>query len=173
MKNDDLVDWIDKEGNILGIVSRGEAHLKGLLHRLSVIYLLNDKKQVLVQVRANNSKLDHSVGGHVDAGEDHKTCIFREMKEELGIKNLELIELEESIIEYAIPSKNEQTYHLLKIYVGFGEPGEINREEVKEVFWVNPFELAEKMKQDLDHTQFTPGIKVTIPIFLKYLKSLK
>jgi len=26
------------------------------------------------------------------------------------------------------------------------------------------------MKQDLEHIKFTPGIKVTMPIFLKYLK---
>ncbi|MBI4036302.1 NUDIX domain-containing protein [Candidatus Daviesbacteria bacterium] len=167
---DDLVDWIDENGNLLGVVTRSRAHLKGLLHRLSVIYLLNNKKQILIQVRAKDSKWDHSVGGHVDAGEDHKESAVREMEEELGIKNLKIIELEESVIEYPIQGRKDQSHHFFKIYVGFGQPGEINPLEVKDVFWADPYQLAAKMKKDLDHIQFTPGIKTTISTFLKYLK---
>ncbi len=134
MKKDDLVTWIDEQGNALGVITRGEAHTKGLLHALSVVYLLNKKGQILVQVRANNNMWDHSVGGHVDAGEEHKTSATRETEEELGIKNLEIIELEESVIEYPIQGREEQMYHFFKIYIGFGEPKKINVEEVNEVF---------------------------------------
>ncbi|MBI2017410.1 isopentenyl-diphosphate delta-isomerase, partial [Candidatus Daviesbacteria bacterium] len=60
MKREDKVIWIDENGNKLGVVTRTQAHTQGLLHQISVVYLINEKREVLVQQRADNGKYDHS-----------------------------------------------------------------------------------------------------------------
>ena len=42
---------VDEKDNILGEISREKAHQEGLLHRISVIYLINEKKEILVNER--------------------------------------------------------------------------------------------------------------------------
>jgi len=71
----------------LGEVSVPEAHQKGLLHRISVVYLTNNKNQILIQKRSDG-RLDHSAAGHVDVGESYLAAAERELEEELGVRGL-------------------------------------------------------------------------------------
>ena len=57
------------------------------------------------------NRWDQSVGGHVDEGEDYKTAALREIKEELGIKSIELKQLdkwyqEENVGKYILKRFN-------------------------------------------------------------------
>lgn len=56
-------------------------------------------------------KLDHTVGGHVDSGEDYYTAAVREADEEIGLKNAELKKVATS---YYSPERN--TVHMFGIY---------------------------------------------------------
>lgn len=90
---DEIVDLLDENGKVIGTQSKKEAHKTGTWHKAVHIYLINDKKELLLQQRTANKDIypsvwDISVGGHVGAGEDTSVTACRELGEELGIKSL-------------------------------------------------------------------------------------
>lgn len=53
----EMIDILDENGVKTGeIVSRDEAHQKGLWHRVIVVAILNDKNEILLQQRAENKE---------------------------------------------------------------------------------------------------------------------
>ncbi|MCX6751787.1 MAG: NUDIX domain-containing protein [Candidatus Nomurabacteria bacterium] len=88
----EYLDICDSEGNLLGIKkTKKEAHDKGLWHRAVHVWIINSKKEVLIQKRShlveNHPNLwDISAAGHVSAGEDYITSVLRETEEEIGLK---------------------------------------------------------------------------------------
>ena len=87
---EEIIDMLDDEGKVIGTISKEQAHKTGAWHKAVHIYLINHKKQLLMQLRAKDKKIapnvwDISVGGHVDVGEDTLTTAQRELEEELGI----------------------------------------------------------------------------------------
>ncbi|MBP3619995.1 MAG: NUDIX domain-containing protein [Clostridia bacterium] len=87
---DELVEHIDEFGNVLGVVSRWQAHKQGLLHRVVHICIVNSKNQILLQKRSKKKRLypsvwDISAAGHILAGEKSLTSAIREVREELGL----------------------------------------------------------------------------------------
>lgn len=86
----DLVAYVDDFDNVLGVVSRKEAHNKGYNVRIAAVLVFNTKGEIILQQVASTKKKDagkwsYSAAGHVDAGEDYPTAALRELKEELGI----------------------------------------------------------------------------------------
>lgn len=72
------------------VAERGEAHRKGLCHRVFHLWLINAQKQILLQQRSATKDTGAnlwyvSVGGHIDHGESIEEAIIRECREELGI----------------------------------------------------------------------------------------
>ena len=89
---DEKVDLLDDNGNIIGVQSKKEAHKTGAWHKSIHVYLVNNRKEILLQLRTANKDIfpsvwDISVGGHVDAGEKTSVTASRELEEELGIKS--------------------------------------------------------------------------------------
>lgn len=87
---EEIFDRCDENGNVIGTVSRVEAHHTGAWHKSVHIYLINNKNQILMQLRPSYkdigpNKWDISVGGHVDTGEESIIAAARELREELGI----------------------------------------------------------------------------------------
>lgn len=81
----ELVDRVDKNDKIIGQTTKEEAHKNAYIHRVAAIFCFDAKGRLLVQHRKKDGLLDHSVGGHVGAGETYEKAAVREMKEELGI----------------------------------------------------------------------------------------
>ena len=88
-------DIYDESGAPTGkIVSRSEAHEKGILHAAVHIYVYRKTARgmdILLQKRADDkdsfpSCWDTSCAGHVSAGETFFQTVKRELSEELGIK---------------------------------------------------------------------------------------
>jgi len=85
------LDVLDDHGNPTGeVLSRQEVHAQGKIHRAVHLYLFDKSNNLLLQRRS--LKTDHypgmfsiSVTGHVDAGEDSRKAVQRELQEELGI----------------------------------------------------------------------------------------
>ena len=89
----EYLDIVDDRGNPTGqIVERKEAHIKGILHRTSHVWLVRYKEnlEILVQKRSKNKDsfpdcFDISTAGHIPAGCDYIESAIREAKEELNI----------------------------------------------------------------------------------------
>ena len=88
---EEYFDVLDEKGNFTGkMETREKCHQEGIWHKAVVVFILNGKKQVLLQRRSPNKKLwpnlwDITAGGHVLAGEFGFQAIIRECQEELGI----------------------------------------------------------------------------------------
>lgn len=159
----DQVIWVDKKDNILGIISRKEAHEKGLAHRVAVVYLYNDQGEILVQHR-KDGRLDHSSAGHVDPGEEYLAAARRELEEELGLKVENLEKVSKDTNEERKPGNHIS--HQYQIYKTKSEPVKINTEEVQAVYWEKPENILKDMQNDPKNIKYTKGFKVTIKYFL-------
>ena len=88
----EYLDILDENGKRTGQTApRKEVHSKGLWHKGFQIWIINSKKELLVQRRSKNkdvypNKLYISIGGHPISGEDEKEGIRREFEEEIGVK---------------------------------------------------------------------------------------
>lgn len=85
------IDVLDEDGKPTGeVLSRQQVHAWGKLHRAVHLYVFTPDNQLLLQRRSPH--VDHypdtlsiSVTCHVDAGENSRQAVHRELKEELGL----------------------------------------------------------------------------------------
>ncbi len=93
----ELIQIVDENDHPIASATREEAQTKNLIHRIVIVYVLDDKSNVLLQKRGPNVQFancwDHSAAGHVDAGESYEHAAQRELAEELGVKNVSLKEV--------------------------------------------------------------------------------
>ncbi|MCL2228441.1 MAG: NUDIX domain-containing protein [Firmicutes bacterium] len=87
---DELIDELDSNGSVIGTIMKSVAHKTGAWHRATRLYLVNQRNEILLQLRAGCKAqspycYDPSAAGHVAAGEDTKTAILRECQEEIGV----------------------------------------------------------------------------------------
>lgn len=163
MKND--VIWVDELDNELGVVSREKAHREGLLHRIAVVYLINESGQILIQHRTDG-RLDHSSAGHVDVGEDYETAAARELQEELGV-SYEIAEIGKCLSDEPDQTKHTHVRHIFKIFTAKGEPGKLAPREVKTVFWADPKAVWQEMQSDPENKKFCGGFTASLKLYLK------
>ncbi|MBU6415197.1 NUDIX domain-containing protein [Patescibacteria group bacterium] len=154
--------WVDENDNVLGEITREKAHQEGLLHRVAVIYLVNDKGDILVNERAKDGHFDHSSAGHVDVGENYFEAAKRELEEELGVVDVELQNIGSSCAQ----DKNKMfnSRHIFRVYVCKANPVKLKKDEVKSVYWANPKKIYEDMK--INPQNYTGGFKSTLRLFL-------
>lgn len=158
----DNVIWVDDNDNVLGEITRQKAHQEGLLHRVAVIYLLNDKGEILVNERAKDGHLDHSSAGHVDVGESYLEAAKRELEEELGVSGIVLQDLGAS--QAQDKGKTFNSKHMFRVYVCKTAPVKLKEDEVKSVFWAEPKQVLEDMR--INPKKYTEGFKSTLKLFL-------
>jgi len=89
MSQDEIVDIVNQNDEVVGTVSKGEAHEKGLLHRTVIAEIIgSDGKWTLVKQAADRQDADQfvsPVGGHVQSGETLEDALKREASEEYGL----------------------------------------------------------------------------------------
>lgn len=87
----ELLPEVDANGNIIGVISRGEAHSGSMrLHPVVHLHVFNSRGEIYLQKRPEwkdiqPGKWDTATGGHVDLGENVEQALRREVREELGI----------------------------------------------------------------------------------------
>ena len=103
----EYLDILDNNGNKTGEKKpRKEVHSRGYWHKGVHIWIINSKKELLVQRRSANkdvypNKLYISVAGHPVSGEEEMESIKREFEEEIGV------ELDTNKLEYLFTFSQE------------------------------------------------------------------
>lgn len=165
----DKVIHIDENDREIGEVSRKEAHQKGLLHRVVVIYVFDPNGNILVQERMDG-RLDHSSAGHVDPGETYLEAAKRELGEELGIFDVPLLEHCMFLVEEYLPEKRKHKNHLFKMFSCTAMPGNIETEEVKSVHFEDPISVSVKIREDSSRRVYTGGFAASLPLLIEIIK---
>jgi isopentenyldiphosphate isomerase len=120
---EEMVDIVDeKTGEPTGkIISKDEAHLKGIWHVAAHVWIINSNGEVLLQKRSVKKKLhpglwDVSAAGHVPAGESIEDAAIREVKEEIGLKikksDLKKVFVERKTTRTGYSIRNREFYHV-------------------------------------------------------------
>ena len=86
----EFVDIYDDLGQKSGkSEERDEVHRKALIHRGVCVWIMNSKREILLQTRSSHvmfpNMLDISFSGHIQAGETSVEAVKREGREELGV----------------------------------------------------------------------------------------
>ncbi len=180
----ELFDVIDETGKPTGkIISRDEAHNKGVLHRSVHIWVIREQDgmtEVLLQKRSDKKEsfpgmFDTSSAGHVSAGEDAVTSAIREMSEELGVvatpDQLHRIGTIHIKYEKVFQGRLYRDNELADVYV-YREPVEsltLQASEVSEVRWFNPDEVWDEIQSGDRHRFCVPteGLKLLMHYLYK------
>lgn len=161
---DEMFPLVDEQGNIIGAISRGEAH-DGTkkLHPVVHLHVFNSKGDIYLQKRPSwkdiqPSKWDTACGGHIDLGEDIRTALEREVREELGITDY----IPQDMGHYVFESQCEKelVYVHKTIYDGEIQP---NKEELDGgKFW-----SRDEILSNIGKNIFTPNFENEYTKFFK------
>ncbi|MFI5270813.1 MAG: NUDIX domain-containing protein [Candidatus Saccharimonadales bacterium] len=85
MDTEEKFDRVDVNDKVIGTTTKNEAHDKGYVHRIVAVYVFNKNGELYLQRKGKRQFLDHSIGGHVLAGESYDEAAKRESFEELRL----------------------------------------------------------------------------------------
>jgi isopentenyldiphosphate isomerase len=138
-----LVEWVDEDGRVRAVVTRGRMRAEKLRHRsVAVVVRSTTAGDVLVHRRAGWKDLwpgywDLAVGGVVGVGEPWPAAARRELAEELGLEVVTLVELGGFRYEDANVAELARVFS-----VRSDGPFRFDDGEVVETGWVPVAELA-------------------------------
>ncbi|MDD2986256.1 isopentenyl-diphosphate Delta-isomerase [Flavobacterium sp.] len=164
---------VNERDEPIGLMPKLEAHEKAVLHRAFSVFILNDKKEVMLQQRAHqkyHSPLlwTNTCCSHQREGETNIQAGKRRLIEEMGF-SADLKELFHFI--YKAPFDNGLTEHELDhVMIGYynGEPI-INHEEVEDWKWMSIEAIRTDMQQ---HPElYTVWFKIIFQKFYHFLES--
>lgn len=150
----EYIDIVDQNNNPTGEVKEKlQAHEDGNFHRTAHIWIINDKKELLLQKRSATKKShpncwDISGAGHIRSGESVIDGAIRELKEELGVETKEKdLQYISTIKSTKNPKNMEFGYVYLLKCNNQVEEYTFEDDEVSEVKYVY-FEELEKMVEE-------------------------
>jgi len=160
---------VDEQDNALGLMEKIEAHEKGVLHRAFSVFIFNDKKEMLLQKRAEEKY--HSPGlwtnaccSHPRDGETILQAATRRLDEEMGFQ----CEVNEvfNFIYKADLDKNMIEHELDHVVVGYYQGDiEMNPEEVMDYKYISMEDLVNDIEQNGDH--YTVWFKIALPTLME------
>ena len=134
-------DLVDEKDNIIKKIKETEQVQPSKLRFINII-IIDENKKIIVPKRSGNRRIfpncyDFSVGGHVNSGESYEQAAYRELKEELNIENVKLIE-----IGYFNPYKdNVDTFSKLYLLRYNNKIEEYDKEGITEIFYMTIDEI--------------------------------
>lgn len=155
---------VDKNDRIIGAMDREEVTKRGLIRRIVRILLFDNKGRVFLQKRADRKNIfpntwDQSAAGHVEKGETYLDAAKRELKEELGVIGLNLIEVIKFYCEENYKNIHIKEHNVLYKAKYLGDKMNINKDEAKEGRWFHPKEIDKKVNESPD--SFSQGFLIT------------
>jgi isopentenyl-diphosphate delta-isomerase len=163
---------VNEQDEPIGLMAKLEAHEKAVLHRAFSVFILNDKKEIMLQQRATHKYHSpllwtNTCCSHQRSGETNIQAGTRRLQEEMGF-TADLKELFHFI--YKAPFDNGLTEHELDhVMIGYcNEEPNINAEEVENWKWMS----VEAVRQDmLAHPElYTIWFKIIFDEFYHYLE---
>lgn len=138
---EELVVLVDEQDNEVGLMPKMEAHEKAVLHRAFSVFVLNEKKELMLQQRAGSKYHSpllwtNTCCSHQRQGEDSIAAGKRRLQEEMGF----VTDIEELFtFIYKAPFDNGLTEHELDhVLLGhFEDAPVINPEEVESWKWMS------------------------------------
>jgi len=155
---------VDNDDKIIGSKERAEIK-KEDIYRVAALWIKNSKNQFLLAKRALTKKNDPgkwgpAVAGTVEEGETYESNITKEAKEELGLKNLNLIKGSKTRTKGI---HNHFTQWFLVTLDKTIEEFEIQEEEIDEIKWFTKKVFMKKYKEN--PSTFIPKIKKYVEMF--------
>jgi 8-oxo-dGTP pyrophosphatase MutT (NUDIX family) len=148
---DELVDYYDQDGQVIGQCSREEAEDKNYTTPNAIIFVFTPDNKVIIQKRAQSKKhypglWDVSACGGLSSGEDALAAAERELFEEIGIR------CKLHFVERFMNSFPDETGRLIRcryshLYVGVAEPDTVHNHEVESVAVFPIAELEARAKE--------------------------
>ena len=154
--NKEMFPQVTPDGEIIGAITRGEAHSGSkLLHPVVHLHVFNSQGHLYLQKRPDwkdiqPGKWDTATGGHIDLGENVEMALSREVSEELGITQFEF----ETLGHYVFESEREREL----VYVHrttYDLPITPNSGELDGGRFFSPQEITDNMGKGL----FTPNFE--------------
>lgn len=151
----ELLPIVNEAGCCIGSMTRAKAHDGSkILHPVVHLHVLNTRKQLYLQKRPDwkdiqPGKWDTACGGHVDFGEDVRSALARETKEELGMTDY----VPQFIKSYVFESSKEK--ELVNVFTTEFD-GEVNPSDELDGgrFWDLP-EISDMIGKEV----FTPNFE--------------
>ena len=163
---------VDKNDTQIGLMSKLDAHKKGVLHRAFSVFVLNNNNEIMLQKRAYNKY--HSGGlwtntccSHQREGENSIEAGKRRLFEEMGFETeLKII----TSFIYKVEFENGLTEHELDyLLIGkYLKSPVINKQEVADWKWMKVELIADDIK--LNPNNYTSWFKI---IFDKFQNKIK
>jgi|TARA_B100000242_G_scaffold248185_1_gene189188 isopentenyl-diphosphate delta-isomerase len=163
---------VDKNDTQIGLMSKLDAHKKGILHRAFSVFVLNNNNEIMLQKRAYNKY--HSGGlwtntccSHQREGENSIEAGKRRLLEEMGFETeLKII----TSFIYKVEFENGLTEHELDyLLIGkYLKSPVINKQEVADWKWMKVELIADDIK--LNPNNYTSWFKI---IFDKFQNKIK
>ena len=178
MSDNRKLNVVDEQGNITGVDTREDIHVKGLLHREIHVWFYTPKGEIIFQHREKDKDtypdlLDATVGGHVEIGSDYENTALQELEEETGIKaeknNLAFIKIVRSKTFDTATNKTNNVVRAIYAYRYDREIEDLKIEKGKAIgFELWPLETLFDIS-DEDKRRFIPSIfeKDNLEIFAK------
>jgi isopentenyl-diphosphate Delta-isomerase len=168
--SEELFDVVDEQDKPTGQkMTKAAVHADATLHRCIAVYVFDDKGNLYIQ-NHHSGLYDHTVGGHVSAGEDYLPAAIRETEEEIGVKNARLKTIatglysDEQFNPAKQKSRQRHMFGIFELSMPAGWTFEPN-EEVESIFPQSMEKTVEQM--NTDPSRFTPGFINTMATFLK------
>ncbi len=161
-KSEEWLPLVDESGKIVGKAPRSVCHCNpALIHPVIHLHLFDKDGRVFLQKRAATKDIfpnrwDVAVGGHIAVGETPDNSMFREAREELGIRNIKPTKL----AEFLYKTSTETEFVMLYVS-GYSGDFTIPTEEVSEGRYWSFDEI-----QNTPTNDFTPHLLREIQFFI-------
>ena len=163
----EILDLVNEKDEIIGTASREEVEEKGLLHRVSYVYVHYNGK-IIVEKRssAKSTRPKHYsvVGETVKSEESFEESALRGVEEEVGLEAIDL----KKIGKILSLDEEENDNKIVELFVCKGK-GEIKKqdEEVEEVKLMSKEEIEEFLKTE---EKISPAFRDTFKVYKEAMK---
>jgi len=165
----ELVDYYNDAGDIIGFCSRDEADLKNLIYPNVIVFVFTTDKRVWIQKRSMSKShypgiWDTSACGALEHDENPLAAALRELKEEIGL-NCPLTFVERFLNIFPSEDGSETRRRMSYIFIGICDDNPINNHEVEAVIALDIYELLAKVRANPN--DYVPSFDIELEKALK------